>query len=186
VRISALLILALCACQHAPVPYGARGKSGSYAVAALPSGKLMPTGWTGREAPRTDQDADYYFVRDSDGAWLLVTELESNTADDATPAIEVLRRGLGVVAMMGFRVSKERPPHDLNMETTESLQPLAGTAAEAAEMAMTTERPPVRVYAAVVKHERHFIFVVAGASRRSELGIEEARSFARRIRFEAR
>jgi hypothetical protein len=66
----AVLPLVLCACQHASVRSDSHALNRDFFIVPLASGELVPPGWTRRKAASPDDKLDFFFMRDSDEAWM--------------------------------------------------------------------------------------------------------------------
>jgi hypothetical protein len=186
---TALLLLVLCGCQHAAVRYESHPLNRGFFIAPLASGELVPAGWTGRKAAKPDDKVDFFFMRDSDGAWIAAHGYVAETQADADlETSELLRRSMGNVIMVGMRFSNlrfnERSNQQLNVTATQSIQPLDVEDASAVDMAVAAQSPPLQLYVALVRRGSQSVVVMAGRSRGGTLPADEARDFARRVRFE--
>jgi hypothetical protein len=165
-------LLLLCACAH------------GYSVVPHPSGGILSPEWTPRKPSHPeDQGVDFYFVRETDGAWIVSFSLNSPYAHDI-PVTAAFERTLNQLALRALRFAEQPREKRIALRTTRYPEPLEGTAGEGAEAAMSLDAPPLRVYAAVVRQPgRRYAFVLAGAGSDGGLPVEEARDLARRIRF---
>jgi hypothetical protein len=189
VRTTALLALALCACGHAPVHYDSHPLGRGFFIAPLASGELVRAGWTGRSAPKPDDKADFYFVRDSDDAWMSLHSYLLDVEDDSTPAVQLLQRSFDYLTMIGMRLSHARlywRSDGVLLSTAGTVHPLEVEDASAADTTLSIEsRPRAQVYIALVRRGRQVVVVVAGNNQgKGVLPAEEALDFARRVRFQ--
>jgi hypothetical protein len=171
------------ACQHAPVSYAPAARSGGYSLAPLPSSALMPPDFVGRAPPRSDQDADFFFVRE-DGAFVYLRGLRLPESDDDASAESVLRGSLPIVTILGLRLANERPDRQTNPKIFEGPREVEGIAEDSAEVVLGVPHPALELYAAVVRRERLCVFVVAGKGGGAPAPIDEGRAVLRRIRFD--
>ncbi|HEX4381388.1 MAG TPA: hypothetical protein VH083_00485 [Myxococcales bacterium] len=182
-----LLIAAalLCACQHKPVVYASSPKSGIFSIAKVSGGQLMAPGWEGyRPADKADDEVDYLFRRDSDGAWVAAFGFVSEH-EASFPIEEGLSRTRGELIMRAMRLAKKQPGPELIMSSKKEPALLDGAAGDAAETVLTTDHPALRLYAAVVRRGRTYVFVLEGVSRGDAVISEEGRDLVRRIRFDS-
>jgi hypothetical protein len=174
----------LCACQHKPVVYGNTPKSGIFSIAPVAQGQLMATGWVGyRPVDRADEEVDYLFRRETDGAWVAAFGFVSQ-GDGSVPIVEGLSRTRGELIVRALRLARREPGPQLIMSSTQDPALLEGAAGDAAETALVTQSPALRLYAAVVRRGRTYVFVLEGVSRGEATLSQEGRDLLRRIRFD--
>jgi hypothetical protein len=171
---AATSLLVLCACAH------------GYAIAPLPSGATLAPEWIAQKpAHSEDEGVDFYFVRQSDHAWIVSFSLRSQHAQ-SIPVTEAFGRTLYYLGFRALRFADQPREKRSALRTAMEPRPLGGTAGEAAEATLSLDDPPLRVYAAVVRQPgRRYAFVLAGAESDDSLPVAEARDLARRIRFKS-
>jgi hypothetical protein len=177
------LVLSLAACQHGPIHAGNQWHpldQHHYSIADLPSGELMPPGWTPGIVVRPFLQPDFAFSRAPD-SWIVVETIFLTQPERRLDLLQLSRQYGSLITAIGMSVANVTYPQDTKMRTAGPPLPFEGAPEDTAEHLVLLDNPRLIVYGAIRRGYGDELILVIAGSKSADPAIEEARSLLLRL-----
>jgi hypothetical protein len=181
------LILTLAACQHGPIHEGGQWRPldhHHYAIADLPSGQLMPAGWTPGTVVRPFLQPDFAFSRAPD-SWIVVETIFLTEPERRLDLLQLSRQYNPLITAIGMSVANVTYPHDTKVRTSGPPLPFEGAPEETAEHLVILSDPRLILYGAIKRGYGDELILVVAGSKSGEPPIEDTRSLLARLKIDS-